>query len=148
MREPDWQGRQTARPPVLRSRWLHRSGWLIAGGMLVVVLAGLLVVLARLMMRASVAAVVVVTTTPAISPTVSAPTSTTVPIQPLDAYIHQLSEQQQIGQLLMLSVYTDAYTSALDGSLRQAQLGSVIFFPKHNGGPLMPTTLSGLKQLI
>ncbi len=148
MREPDWMGHQGARPAVSSPRRSRRVGWLIAGGVLGVGLVGLLVVVARNIILATVAAVVVATTTPAFNPTVTGPTSTPLPTQPIDAYISRLSEQQQIGQLLMLSVYTNAYSSALDGPLQQAQVGSVIFFPNHNGGPLMPATLSGLKQLI
>jgi beta-N-acetylhexosaminidase len=109
---------------------------------------GMLVVIARTLLRASVMIAVIVTTTPIISPTTLTLTPTSVAIAPLDAYIRHLSEQQQIGQMLMLSVYTNAYSSALDGPLRQTQVGSVIFFPNHNGGPLMPATLAGVQQLI
>jgi beta-N-acetylhexosaminidase len=113
---------------------------------------GLLVVWARNILLASSAVVVVVTATPVLSPTVvtqaPTPTPTPVPTRQLDAYISRLSQQQRVGQLLMLAVYTDAYSSALDGPLRQAQVGSVIFFPNHNGGPLMPTTLAGVQRLI
>lgn len=144
MRDPDWMRRQSARPAVAPAGRFPRFGWLIAGGLLAVGLVGLLVGLARALLRAGAATMVVVTTTPAISPTALTP----VPASALDAYIRSLSEQQQIGQLLMLSVYTDAYSSALDGPLRQTQVGSIIFFPNHNGGPLMPTTLSGVKQLL
>ncbi len=148
MRDPDWMQRQSARPAVSPAQTPRRSLWLIAGGVLLVALVGLLVILGRALLRASVATVVVVTTTPVISPTALTPAPTSVPASALDAYIRSLSEQQQIGQLLMLSVYTDAYSAALDGPLRQTQVGSIIFFPNHNGGPLMPTTLSGLKQLL
>jgi len=68
--------------------------------------------------------------------------------QRIDRYIQQMSVTQQIGQLLMLAVYTDAYTSALDVPLQQTQVGSVLFFPQHNGGPLQPTTLAGVRQLL
>jgi beta-N-acetylhexosaminidase len=145
MREPDRTPRPGVRPSVSPAR-PRRPGWLIAGGLVVVGLAGLLVALARNVLLASVATVVVVTSTPGFSPTVAVPTP--APVQQLDAYIKSLSQQQQIGQMLMLSVYANAYTSALDGPLRQGQVGSVIFFPNHNGGPLMPTTLAGVRQLI
>lgn len=68
--------------------------------------------------------------------------------QRIDRYIQQMSVTQQIGQLLMLAVYTDAYTSALDAPLQQTQVGSILFFPQHNGGPLQPTTLTGVRQLL
>jgi len=148
MRIPDWMRRQGARPSLSPARGLRRPGWLIAGGLLFLGLVGLLVVVARNILLASFATVVVVTTTPVFSPTVVTPAPTSVPAQQLDAYISSLSQQQQIGQLLMLSVYTDAYSSALEGPLRQTQVGSLVFFPNHNGGPLMPTTLAGVKQLI
>ncbi|HEY7358572.1 MAG TPA: glycoside hydrolase family 3 N-terminal domain-containing protein [Ktedonobacterales bacterium] len=150
MREPDWMQRQGARPSLPPAPRRRHPGWLIAGGVLAVGLVGLLVALARNILFASVATVVVVTTTPGLSPTAATPTPTSASTfnQQLDAYINSLSQQQQIGQLLMLSVYTNAYSAALDGPLRQGQVGSVIFFPNHNGGPLMPTTLAGVKQLI
>ncbi len=150
MREPDWMQRQGARPPASPARRLRHPGWLVAGGLLAVGVVGLLVVLARNLLFASVATVVVVTTTPGLSPTAAAPTPTPTSTftRQIDAYINSLSQQQQIGQLLMLSVYTNAYSAALDGPLRQAQVGSVLFFPNYNGGPVMPTTLAGVKQLI
>jgi beta-N-acetylhexosaminidase len=147
MHTPDWMQPQGMSPSGAPPRQPRRAVWLIAGGLLLLALAGLAVVVARSLFRASVVTVIV-TATPVISPTALAPTSTSAPVSPLDAYIHHLSEQQQIGQLLMLSIYTGAYSAALDGPLRQSQLGGVIFFPNHNGGLLMPTTLAGLKQLM
>jgi beta-N-acetylhexosaminidase len=147
MRTPDWMQPQGMPPSGAPPRQPRRSVWLIAGGLLLLGLAGLAVVVARNLFRASVVTIVV-TATPVISPTALAPTSTSVSVSALDAYIQHLSEQQQIGQLLMLSVYTGAYSAALDGPLQQNQLGGVIFFPNHNGGPLMPTTLAGVKQLM
>jgi beta-N-acetylhexosaminidase len=162
MREPDWQRRRGARPPTFHSRepqprtsssrprepQLRRYGWLIAGGLLSVGLLGALLVLAQKFLLAGTAAVVVLTATPRPSATPLASASPGTLTQQIDAYVQHLSVTQQIGQLLMLAVYTDGYSSALDVPLRQTQVGSVIFFPNHNGGPLMPTTLAGAKQLI
>src|SRR5215467_3100829 len=63
--------------------------------------------------------------------------------QRIDAYINHMTQTQQIGQLLMLAVYTNAYTSALNQPLRQWDIANAIVFNNYNGGPLMPTTLSG-----
>ena len=48
----------------------------------------------------------------------------------------------------MLAVYANGYNANLNQALTQWHLGSAIIFPNYNGGPLMPTTLSGMKQLI
>lgn len=97
-------------------------------------------------------ATVTATATPRPTATVTpSPTATATPASldaRLDAYISHMSLTQQIGQLLMLAVYTNAYSSALDAPLRQAQIGNVIIFTAHNGGPLEPTTLDGLRQLV
>ena len=66
----------------------------------------------------------------------------------INAYIAGLSQTQQIGELLMLAVYTNAYSSALDVPLHQADISNVLIFNAHNGGPLMPTTLDGMRQLV
>jgi beta-N-acetylhexosaminidase len=80
------------------------------------------------------------------------PTATSTPArtldQRIDAYIATLTPQQQIGQTLMLAVYADGYNAALDQALTQWHLGSAIFFPEYGGGPLQPTTLAGLRQLV
>jgi beta-N-acetylhexosaminidase len=78
------------------------------------------------------------------------PTSTSVPNldRRIDAYIDSLTATQQIGQTLMLAVYANAYNADLDQALTQWHLGSAIFFPNYNGGPLMPTTRAGVQQLI
>ncbi len=55
---------------------------------------------------------------------------------------------QQIGQTLMLAVYANGYNANLDQALTQWDLGSAIIFPNYNGGPLEPTTLAGMQQLI
>ena len=122
--------------------------WLISGSLIAVGFLGFLVVLGRNVILGGTALVVVVTSTslPSLTAVASGPPS--MLDQRIDAYVNHLSLQQQIGQLLMLSVYTDAYSSALDEPLKNTQVGSVIFFPQHNGGPLMPTTLSGVQQLI
>src|SRR5262249_22006712 len=61
--------------------------------------------------------------------------------QRIDNYIASLSPARQIGQTLMLAVYANGYNSDLDQALTQWHLGSAIFFPNYNGGPLQPTTL-------
>jgi beta-N-acetylhexosaminidase len=86
--------------------------------------------------------------TPASSPTL-APTATPPAnlAQRIDAYIDHLTQTQQIGQLLMLAVYTNGYTSALNQPLQQWDIANAIIYNQYNGGPLMPTTLSGWTQL-
>ena len=86
-----------------------------------------------------------VTTTPAgIATTPATATATRTPVpsldQRIDAYIATLTPAQQIGQTLMLAVYANAYNANLDQALTQWHLGSAIFFPNYNGGPLMPAT--------
>jgi beta-N-acetylhexosaminidase len=68
--------------------------------------------------------------------------------QRIDAYIATLTPAQQIGQTLMLAVYANGYDADLDQALTQWHLGSAIVFPNYNGGPLQPTTLAGMQQLI
>lgn len=85
------------------------------------------------------------TATSTASPT---PTSTSTLDQRIDAYIARLTPAQQIGQTLMLAVYANAYNARLDQALAQWHLGSAIVFPNYNGGPLMPTTLAGMQQLV
>jgi beta-N-acetylhexosaminidase len=62
-------------------------------------------------------------------------------------YIDHLTQTQHIGQLLMLAVYTNGYTSALNQPLQQWDIANAILYNQYNGGPLMPTTLSGWTQL-
>ena len=89
------------------------------------------------------------TTTPAAT-LIAKPTSTSALSldQRIDAYIATLTPAQQIGQTLMLAVYANGYNANLDQALRQWHLGSAIVFPNYNGGPLMPTTLAGMRQLV
>ncbi|HEX9056273.1 MAG TPA: glycoside hydrolase family 3 N-terminal domain-containing protein [Ktedonobacterales bacterium] len=68
--------------------------------------------------------------------------------QRIDAYIASLTPAQQIGQTLMLAVYADAYNDDLNQALTQWHLGSAIIFTNYNGGPLRPTTLAGMQQLV
>jgi beta-N-acetylhexosaminidase len=68
--------------------------------------------------------------------------------QRIDAYIARLTPAQQIGQTLMLAVYANGYNAQLDQALTQWHLGSAIVFPNYNGGPLQPTTLAGMRQLV
>jgi beta-N-acetylhexosaminidase len=88
------------------------------------------------------------TPTPSPSPTQApTPTSTATLAQRIDTYIDHLTPTQQIGQLLMLPVYTNGYTSTLNQPLQQWDIANAIIFNQYNGGPLMPTTLSGWTQL-
>jgi beta-N-acetylhexosaminidase len=68
--------------------------------------------------------------------------------QRIDAYTATLTPAQQIGQTLMLAVYANGYNANLDQALTQWHLGSAIIFPNYNGGPLQPTTLAGMRQLV
>ena len=68
--------------------------------------------------------------------------------QKIDAYIARLTPAQQIGQTLMMAVYADGYDADLAQALTQWHIGSAIIFPNYNGGPLQPTTLTGMRQLI
>jgi beta-N-acetylhexosaminidase len=68
--------------------------------------------------------------------------------QRIDTYIDHLTQTQQIGQLLMLAVYTNGYTAALNQPLQQWDIANAIVFNQYNGGPLMPTSLSGWTQLV
>jgi beta-N-acetylhexosaminidase len=68
--------------------------------------------------------------------------------QRIDTYIDHLTQAQQIGQLLMIAVYTNGYTLSLNQPLQQWEIANAIVFNQYNGGPLMPTTLSGLTQLV
>lgn len=93
--------------------------------------------------------------TVSMSPTPS-PTATALPTvtqtasldQRIDAYIAHLSLAQQIGQVLMVAVYTNAYDANLDQALTQWHIGNAIVFTNYNGGPLEPTTLAGMQQLV
>jgi beta-N-acetylhexosaminidase len=91
-------------------------------------------------------------TTGAATPTATAiPTATATPPnldQRIDAYIATLTPAQRIGQTLMLAVYANGYNANLDQALTQWGLGSAIIFPNYNGGPLQPTTLAGMEQLV
>jgi beta-N-acetylhexosaminidase len=77
-----------------------------------------------------------------------APTPTAGLMPRIDAYIDHLTQAQQIGQLLMLAVYTNGYTAALNQSLQQWDIANAIVYNQYNGGPLMPTTLAGWTQLV
>jgi beta-N-acetylhexosaminidase len=89
------------------------------------------------------------TAIPTATPTATA-TSTPIPNldQRIDAYITTLTPQQQIGQTLLLAVYANGYNASLDQALTQVSAGGAVIFPEFNGGPLMPTTLGGMRQLI
>ncbi len=88
------------------------------------------------------------TTGPAATATATATPNAQNLDQRIDAYIAKLTPAQQIGQTLMLAVYANGYNDNLDQALTQWHLGSAIIFPNYNGGPLMPTTLAGMQQLV
>ncbi len=126
-------------------------------------IAGIIFVLARRWFAGAVTTVLVAATAtagvPAATPSpggTSAPPTvlpTTTPVQGItdqriDAYINHLTLNQQIGQLLMLSVYADGYNSDIDTALRQWHVANAIVFTNYGGGPLMPTTRDGMRQLI
>jgi beta-N-acetylhexosaminidase len=68
-------------------------------------------------------------------------------IQKIDAYICKLSFSQQIGELLMIPVYANAYTPDYDVFLQQYQIANAIMFTEYNNGPLQPKTLAEFRQL-
>jgi beta-N-acetylhexosaminidase len=132
-----------------------RYRWLLIGGIVVDVgLVALLLVLARKALFGGAATVVVTVTTivpsatTIASPTTAATSTPSSVSQQIDAYIQQMTLTQKIGQLLLLAVYANAYSSALDAPLQETQVGGIVWFPNHNGGPLMPETLLGARQLI
>jgi beta-N-acetylhexosaminidase len=84
------------------------------------------------------------TPSPTLAPT---PTQPATLAQRIDTYIDHLTQTQQIGQLLMLAVYTNGYTSELNQPLQQWDIANVIVYNQYNGGPLMPTRLSAWTQL-
>lgn len=86
--------------------------------------------------------------TPSPSPTrAPTPTSTASLAQRIDTYIDHLTQAQQIGQLLMLAVYANSYNDALNQALQQWDIANAIMYNQYNGGPLMPSMLSGWTQL-
>ena len=76
------------------------------------------------------------------------PTQTLSLSQRIDAYINHLTLTQQIGQLLMLPIYSNSYTSGLNQPLQQWDIANTIIYTQYNGGPVMPPTLSALTQLV
>jgi beta-N-acetylhexosaminidase len=76
------------------------------------------------------------------------PSSSSSLSQRIDAYIAHLTPTQQIGQLLMLAVYANSYSPALQQPLQQWAIANAIVFNQYNNGPLMPASLSGWTQLV
>ena len=68
-------------------------------------------------------------------------------IQQIDAYICKLTFSQQIGELLMIPVYANVYTSDYDVFLQNYQIANAIMFTAYNNGPLQPKTLGEFRQL-
>ena len=92
---------------------------------------------------------ITVNVSPTASPSATlAPTATASLNQRIDAYIAHLSLAQQIGQVLMIAVYANGYNANLDQALTQWHVGNAIVFTNYNGGPLEPTTLAGMKQIV
>lgn len=86
--------------------------------------------------------------TPALSPTRGPTPSPTASLQSrIDGYIDHLTLTQQVGQMLMLSVYANGYTSVLNQPLQRWEIANAILYNQYNRGPLMPTTLSGWTEL-
>jgi beta-N-acetylhexosaminidase len=89
------------------------------------------------------------TVTPA--PNVAAePTATTDTAldQRIDTFIATLSPAQMIGQTLLLAVYSSSDSDQLNQALAGYHPGGAVIFTNYNGGPLQPTTLGGLEQLV
>jgi beta-N-acetylhexosaminidase len=77
-----------------------------------------------------------------------APAPTATLTQRIDTYLDHLTPMQQIGQVLMLPVYTDGYTAALNQPLQGWEIANVIIYTQYNGGQPMPPTLAALTQLV
>lgn len=73
--------------------------------------------------------------------------STLTTIQQIDAYICKLTLSQQIGELLMIPVYANTYTSDYDVYLQQYQIANAIMFTAYNNGIVKPKTLVEFRQL-
>jgi beta-N-acetylhexosaminidase len=65
--------------------------------------------------------------------------------QRIDAYIHRLTPAQQVGQLLMVAVSADGYTSTLNQDLQQWHIDNAVIFTQWNG--THPPTAAGLRTL-
>jgi beta-N-acetylhexosaminidase len=68
--------------------------------------------------------------------------------QRIDTYIATLSPAQMIGQTLLLAVYSSLDSDQLNQDLAGYHPGGAVIFTNYNGGPLQPTTLAGLEQLV
>ena len=84
-----------------------------------------------------------VTSSPGITPT-----ATPTIEQRIEAYIQRLSPAEQIGQLLMLPVYADAYQPDFTIALQQWHISNVIMFTQYSYGILKPQTLAEFQQLV
>ncbi len=78
---------------------------------------------------------------------VAHPTPTQTLDQRIDAYISKLTLTQQVGELIMIPVYSDAYSPDYNVYLQQYQIANVIMFTSLDGGTLKPKTLDGFRQL-
>ena len=68
--------------------------------------------------------------------------------QLIDNYIATLSPAQMVGQTLMLAVYSNSDSDQLNQALADYHPGGAVIFTNYNGGPLQPTTLGGLEELV
>jgi beta-N-acetylhexosaminidase len=68
--------------------------------------------------------------------------------QQIDNYISTLSTAQLVGQTLMLAVYANSFNANLNQALTEWDVGSAIIYTNYNGGPVEPSTLTGLEQLV
>ena len=73
--------------------------------------------------------------------------SASTTMQQIDAYICKLTFSQQIGELLMIPVYANAYTSDYDVYLQQYQIANAIMFTAYNNGIVKPKTLAEFRRL-
>jgi beta-N-acetylhexosaminidase len=84
-------------------------------------------------------------TLPTVTPTA---TTDTALDQRIDTFIATLSPAQMIGQTLLLAVYSSSDSDQLNQALAGYHPGGAVIFTNYNGGPLQPTTLGGLEQLV
>ena len=91
-------------------------------------------------------------TTPAASVTSSAPTATTTAPDPAGACVSEayegLTEDQRLGQLLMVGFDTNAPLTALDAYVREQHVGNVIYLGGWEGAERVRSTSEHLDALV
>jgi beta-N-acetylhexosaminidase len=161
---PEDRSRPTAPVPTQDASWLvpppapnalqtgSRRQWFVA---IALVALGLIVGLVGIIINFTAAQHTTTVTVSVPTATLAAtttPVATSTPIpneaQRIDSYINHLTPTQQIGQLLMLAVYSDGYSSSFDQPLQRWDIANAIVFSNYNGGPLQPTTRAGMQQMI